>query len=131
MVGREMEVKDGNRPQGMGGSVLIGRKEYIEQASHLLELSVDKVTEGGEGKLTCKLMARRENRAFERTVKILHYLSRGWACWGGGDFTHIYTDGSYREESTWGDQLLGTTKRIAGGSVVISDGMSWFHKIYV
>ena len=93
--------------------------------------SVDKMTKGGEGKLTCKIVARRSNNACERTVKIPDYLRRQWACWGGGEFNHIYTDGSYREESIWGDQLLGTTKRIAGGSVVISDGMSWFHKIYV
>jgi hypothetical protein len=53
-IGQDMEVKDGNRPQGMGGSVLIGRKEFIESASHLLELSVDKVTKGGAGKLTCR-----------------------------------------------------------------------------
>jgi hypothetical protein len=130
-IGRNIEEKDGNRPQGMGGSVLIGKEEFIEQASHLLELSVDKVTKGGEGKLTCKLMARRNNTACERAIKIPDYLKREWACWGGGDFTHIYTDGSYKEEATWGDQLLGTVKRIAGGSVIISDGMSWFHKIYV
>ena len=84
-VGQEMEVNDGNRPQGMGGSVLIGRKEYIDQVTHLLELSVDKVTRGGEGKLTCKLVARRkdsENSELpEEGMGVL-----GW----GGLYSHLH-----------------------------------------
>jgi hypothetical protein len=86
---------------------------------------------GGAGKLTCTLEARRKNKATERSVKIPDYLRREWACWEGGEYTHIYTDGSYKEEATWGDQLLGTTKRTAGGAVIISDGKGWFYKIYV
>ena len=71
------------------------------------------------------------NKAIERSVKIPNYLRREWACWDGGDYTHIYTDGSYKEEATWGDHLFGTTKRTAGGAVIISDGKGWFYKIYV
>ena len=84
-----MEVRDGNRPQGMGGSVLVGQREFIEQATHLLELSIDKITKGGEGKLTCTIEARRRNKAIERSVKIPDYLRREWACWDGGEFSHI------------------------------------------
>jgi hypothetical protein len=51
--------------------------------------------------------------------------------WGCGDFTHIYTDGSYREEANWGEFLLGTPRSYAGGAVIISDGKTWFHRIYV
>jgi hypothetical protein len=107
------------------------KKVLTEQATHLLELSVDEVTEGGEGELICRVMARRRNKAIERKVKIPGYLSKEWARWDGGEFTHIFTDGSYKEEATWGEQLLGTVKEQAGGAVILSDGQSWFYKIYV
>jgi hypothetical protein len=51
--------------------------------------------------------------------------------WGGECFSHIYTDGSYKEESSWGEMLLGTPRREAGGAVVLSDGHSWYHHIFV
>jgi hypothetical protein len=35
-------------------------------------------------------MARRRNKAKERRVKIPGYLSREWARWDGGEFTHIF-----------------------------------------
>ncbi len=87
---------------------------------------MDEVTEGGEGELICKVMARSRNKAIERRVKIPGYLSKEWARWDGGEFTHIFTDGSYKEEATWGEQLLGTVKEQAGGAVILSDGRSWF-----
>ena len=64
-------------------------------------------------------------------MKIPGYLSKEWARWDGGEFTHIFTDGSYKEEATWGEQLLGTVKEQAGGAIILSDGQSWFYKIYV
>ncbi len=42
------------------------KQMFMAEASHLLELSVDKITRGGEGELTCEVMAKRENRAIER-----------------------------------------------------------------
>jgi hypothetical protein len=125
-IGAEMYVKEENRPKGMGGSTLMKRIFLIENASHLIELSVDKVTEGGEGELICKTVARRSNKAIERQVKIPEYLSKEWASWDGDEFTHIFTDGYYKEEATWGEQLLGNAKEQAGGAIILSDGQGWF-----
>ena len=130
-VNMMMSVKEEDRPKGMGGSTLFGRNEFLNHASHLLELSVDKVTEGGEGEIICKIMARRRNKAIERQVKIPGYLSKEWASWDGEEFSHIFTDGSYKEEATWGEHLLGTVKEQAGGAIILSDGVSWYYKIYV
>jgi hypothetical protein len=58
-------------------------------------------------------------------------MLREWAMWGGGDFTHVYTDGSFRKEENWGELLLGKSRITAGGAIILSDGHSWFHKIYV
>ena len=126
-----MYVEEGNRPKGMGGSTLMSREGLIRDASHILELSVDEVTEGGEGELTCKIVARRKNKAIERRVKVPEYLSRDWASWDGREFTHIFTDGYYKEEANWGEHLLGTVKDQAGGAIILSDGTSWYYKIYV
>ena len=115
----------------MGGSVLRPRSLFLEKATHLMELSKDIVTYGGEGELSCGINAMRDNRPALRITQPETYMLREWAMWGGGEFSHIYTDGSYREEANWGEFLLGTPRRFAGGSVVISDGCSWYHRIYV
>ena len=109
----------------------MNRSTFLNEASHLLELSVDKITEGGEGELTCKVTAKRENRVIERRVTIPAYLRKEWAMIEGSEFTHIYTDGSYKEEATWEEQLLGTVKEQAGGAIILSDGASWIYKISV
>ena len=44
------------RPTGMGGRLSIRREDLINNASHLLELSIDKVTKGGEGTLKSEVM---------------------------------------------------------------------------
>jgi hypothetical protein len=54
------------RPTGMGGRNKISKQELIERASHLIELSIDKVTKGGDGRLTSVIVARRSKRARER-----------------------------------------------------------------
>jgi len=130
-VNMMMSVKEENRPKGMGGSTLLSSSELTLNASHLLELSVDEVTKGGEGDLICKVIAKRRNKAIERKAKIPRYLTREWASWDGCAFTHIFTDGSYKENATWGEQLLGTVTGQAGGAVILSDGVSWYYKIYV
>ena len=109
----------------------MSKTELTLNASHLLELSVDEVTEGGEGDLICKVIAKRRNKAIERKAKIPRYLTREWASWDGCAFTHIFTDGSYKEDATWEEQLLGTDESQAGGAVILSDGVSWYYKIYV
>ena len=130
-VGKEVRVLERNRPMGMGGNVLIDREYLLDYATHIIELSVDEVTEGGEGELISKIVARRGKMARDRLVKLPSYLTREWAMWGGEHFSHIYTDGSYKEESSWGEMLLGTPRREAGGAVVLSDGHSWYHHIFV
>jgi hypothetical protein len=50
-IGDKMYVQEDNRPKGIGGSTLMRKNVLIGEASHLLELSVDEVTEGGEGEL--------------------------------------------------------------------------------
>ena len=87
-IGDKMHVKEDNRPKGIGGSTLMKKSVLTCEATHLLELSVDEVTEGGEGELICEVMARRRNKAVERRVKIPGYLCREWARWDGGNFTH-------------------------------------------
>jgi len=130
-VGKKMKVLEENRPKGIGGSTLMDRQRFVTGATHLVELGLDEVTEGGEGDLVCTTVARRRNKAIERRVKIPGYLSKEWAMWGGGIFTHIYTDGSYKEEADWGEYLLGDVRRQAGGAVILSDGKSWYHRIFV
>ncbi len=44
---------------------------------------------------------------------------------------HIYTDGSHALDKTLGQFLLGKGKTSAGGAIILSDGASWAHRIYV
>ena len=78
---------------------------FISQ-THLLELGRDEITNGGEGELECKIIARRMNKPKDREVKTPPIMLREWAMWGGGNFTHIYTDGSFRKDENWGELLL-------------------------
>ena len=54
-----------------------------------------------------------------------------WAEWQGGDFLHVYTDGSHATDRTLTQYLLGTCNRKVGGAIVLSDGVSWVHRIFV
>ena len=119
------------RPTGMGGRNTIDRDDLIERASHLIELSVDKVTRGGEGTLTSVVMERKKKKAMERVTVAPRYLSKEWATFGPPKFSHIYTDGSFRKLANWGETLLNTPRHEAGGAIVLSDGKSWFYKIFV
>ena len=129
--GKIVTVVEHSQPRGIGGDYLVSKTQLMEKATHLVELDEDRVTDGGEGELRCSIMCLRENRPRDRTVIPEDYMLREWAMWGGGDFTHIYTDGSYKEEANWGEFLLGTPRRHAGGAVIISDGKTWFHRIFV
>ena len=119
------------RPTGMGGRNSVSREDLIARASHLIELSIDKVTKGGEGNLTSVIMERRKMKAMERKAVAPRYLSKEWATFGPADYTHIYTDGSFRKLANWGETLLNTPQHEAGGAIILSDGRSWFYKIYV
>ena len=130
-VGKSMVVLDHSRPKGIGGDILIDKSKLMGKATHLLELGRDEITNGGEGELECKIIARRMNKPKDREVKTPPIMLREWAMWGGGNFTHIYTDGSFRKDENWGELLLGKSRVTAGGAIILSDGRSWFHRIYV
>ena len=98
---------------------------------HLLELSIDEVTKRGEGNLKSEVMERRKMKAKERTAVAPRYLSKEWATFGPEDFTHIYTDGSFRKIENCGETLLNTPRHEAGGAIILSNGKSWFYKIFV
>ena len=55
----------------------------------------------------------------------------GWARWDGGTVTHIYTDGSHALDRTLGQFLLGKGSPSVGGSIILSDGLSWIYRIFV
>jgi hypothetical protein len=103
----------------------------LEKATHLVELSGDRVTKKGDVELMSEIVDLRLNNPKDRDIVPHVYMTREWAMWGGGNFTHIFTDGSYREEANLGEFLLGTPRRYAGGAVIISDGSTWFHRVYV
>ena len=115
----------------MGGRNTIKRTMLIEEATHLIELDVDKITKKGEGRILSVVVDRRKMKARERTVSTPHYLTDDFATYGETDYTYIYTDGSFRKEENWGEMLLGKPRIKAGGEVILSDGKSWFYKIYV
>jgi hypothetical protein len=58
-------------------------------------------------------------------------IDKEWAKWPGGKFEHIYTDGSHAEEKTLSQFFLGKHNKVTGGAIILSDGWSWAHRIYV
>jgi hypothetical protein len=74
---------------------------------------------------------RRKMKASERTTVAPQYLSKEWAFFGPADYTHIYTDRSFRKLTNGGETLLNTPQPEAGGVIILSDGKSRFYKIYV
>jgi hypothetical protein len=54
-----------------------------------------------------------------------------WARWPGESFQHIYTDGSHAEEKTLAQFFLGESNKTTGGAIILSDGKSWVHRIFV
>ena len=119
------------RPTGMGVRNKLSKQAMMENSSHILELSKDTVTKGGEGRLLCRLIARKRKRMGLRISIPPDYLSREWALSGVEGITHIYTDGSLRKNRNWGEFLLGEERKEAGGAVILSDGKGWFYKIFV
>ena len=125
-----MKGSDG-RPTGMGGRNKISKQELIDRASHLIELSIDKVIKGGDGRLTSVIAAKKSKRAKERTVVVPDYLKREWARSGNENYSYIYTDGSYKEHANWGEILLDEPRVEAAGAIIFSDGKNFFYKIHV
>ncbi len=44
---------------------------------------------------------------------------------------HIYTDGSHTEDRTLPQFLLGEKISKNGGAIILSDGQSWVHRIFI
>ena len=76
----------------MGGRNTIRRDTLIEEATHLIELSTDEITKGGEGRILSSIEGRRKMTARERTVTSPYYLTDDFAKCGVTDYTYIYTE---------------------------------------
>ena len=118
-------------PTGMGGRITMDRELFVSGCSHLLELGKD-WTDKVDGKevLMCRLLKEKVARVAALTPPP-HDLGDSWAKWAGGTIKHIYTDGSFTSKKTLGQFLLGTPSLKAGGAIVLSDGETWVHRLYV
>ena len=134
-AGNKLEVSDDNSyygyPTGMGGRNKISRVLLLNGATHLVELSRDTITKKGEGKLVCEVICKRKIKAITVEEKIPEFLTEEWAHVGIEGTVVMYTDGSYKEEWNWGEFLLGTPRKKAGGAIILSDGVKTFHRIEV
>jgi hypothetical protein len=70
-------------------------------------------------------------KAITVAEKIPEFLTEEWAQVGVKGTMMMYTDGSYKEEWNWGEFLLGTPRKKAGGAIILSDGVETFHRIEV
>ena len=59
------------------------------------------------------------------------YMEADRAKWKGGEFLHVYTDGSWATERTLDQFLLGKYDKRVVGAIVLSDGMTWVHRLHV
>jgi len=118
-------------PTGMGGRNSMGKEVFVDSVTALVELSLDWI--GTEEHLSVTM-----SRVFRSRVnkpKFETYTcpdsTESWARWPGGVFLHIYTDGSHAEERSLTQFMLGNKNSKNGGAIVLSDGHSWVHRIYV
>jgi len=105
-VGRWVEVMDDKcdtvrqgYPTGAGGRNTI-TKEDLMRSKALVELEVDKFTK--KGTVKSRVAAIRKIESMETVKTIPYYMKDDSARWNGAKVTHIYTDGSYKEEANWG-----------------------------
>ena len=59
------------------------------------------------------------------------YMGDDWAKWKGGNFLHVYTDGSWAIHRTLSQFLLRKFEKRAAGAIVLSDGETWVHRLQV
>ena len=109
-------------PTGMGGRNAIMRSEFIREATHLVEMGIDWSEKLGGSQVTLSRIMQLRRGSIVDSKPIEEVISREWAEWGGGDFSHIYTDGSHAADRTLAQFLLGTKNQKVGGAVILSDG---------
>ncbi len=76
------------RPTRMGRKNKLSKQEMMEKSNYILELSKDTVTKGGEGRLLCRLIARRIKRMGLRISIPPDYLSI--PKWSGRRHSHLH-----------------------------------------
>ena len=118
-------------PTGMGGRISITRAEFSEKATHLVELSEDWVDKIDMEEALFSMIIRLRKSVIGLHIPPPDDVEKDWAKWEGGDFLHIYTDGSHATDKSISQYLLGKGEMKVGGAIILSDGASWVHRIYV
>ena len=113
----------------MGGRRLILLEELIEKSDTLVELGTDWF----EAQADQETLHSRVLQLRQMSVRLspMVPLPETWARWSGGLVTDIYTDGSHAMDRTLGQFLLGKGSPKNGGGIILSDGRSWIHRIFV
>ena len=118
-------------PTGTGGRLFMERSYFKEWATHLVELGTDFIAaKDGTDVLQSRFMG-------ERLMSVAgpnptpDYMEGDWAKWKGGEFLHVYTDGSWATERTLDQFLLGKFDKKAEEAIILSDGESWVHRLHV
>jgi hypothetical protein len=116
-------------PTGMGSRQLMSTEDLRHGSSHLVELGSDWFgTFNGAQVMQSRIICMRP-----KSITPLQPTADldNWAKWPGGVFSHVYTDGSHAEDRTIEQLLLGHSNKTAGGAIILSDGESWVHRIFV
>ena len=107
------------------------RDYFKEWATHLVELGTDFIADrNGVEELHSRFMGERL-MSVAMPKPLPDYMEPDWAKWKGGEFLHVYTDGSWATERTLDQFLLGKFDKRAGGAIILSDGMTWVHRLQV
>ena len=99
------------------------------KATHLVELSEDWLDIADNKQSLFSMIIQLRCITIGDPVPPPDDVEADWARWQGGDFLHVYTDGSHATDRTLAQYLLGKSKTIVGGAIVLSDGVSWVHCI--
>ena len=100
------------------------RSYFKEWATHLVELGTDFIaTKDGTDVLQSRFMGKRL-MSVAGANPTPDYMEDDWAKWKGGEFLHVYADGSWATERTLDQFLLGKFDKKAGGAIILSDGES-------
>ena len=118
-------------PTGMGGRLFMDRNYFKEWATDLVELGTDFVAKkDGCEELHSRFMWERLMSVAE-PKSLPDYMKADRTKWKGGEFLHVYTDGSWATERTLDQFILGKYDKRVVGAIVLSDGMTWVHRLHV
>ena len=118
-------------PTGAGGRNSISRDEFVDKATHLIELSEDWLEKVDNKEALLSTIIQLRKISIGSPLPPPDDVDPDWARWEGGDFTHIYTDGSHATDRTLTQYLLGGKSTKAGGAIVLTYGASWVHRVFV